>query len=151
MRPNPRRAPQPTTIYSSTPPDHIGLLVAAAVMVVIGWGGLYWLVIGSGSLPRIGGELWLFFVLLLIAVSGVALPLVRYFNVRFTPLDREVPAAGIIVRQSVWIGLWSVVCAWLQIPRLLTLPLAVFIALALIIIESFLRSRERASEREDER
>ena len=119
-------------------------------MIVIGFGGLYWLIFASGSLPRIGGELWLFFVLLLIAVSGVALPIVRYLNVRFTPLDREVPPSGVIVRQSVWIGLWVVVCAWLQIPRLLTLPIAVFTLFALLIIEGFLRNREYVAEREEQ-
>jgi hypothetical protein len=149
MNPRPRRPNNPTPSTPSLPPDHIGLLVAAVFMIVIGFGGLYWLIFASGSLPRIGGELWLFFVLLLIAVSGLAMPIVRYLNVRFTPLDREVPPAGVIVRQSVWMGLWVVVCAWLQIPRLLTLPIAVFILLALLIIEGFLRNREWAAEREE--
>lgn len=139
----------PPIATSSTPPDHVGLLVAAAVMIVVGLGGLYWLVIGSGSLPRIGGELWLFFVLLLTATSGLALPLIRFINVRFTPLHREVPPAGVIVRQSVWVGLWVVICAWLQIPRLLTLPLALVIAAALLVVEVFLRTREIAAERDD--
>ena len=148
-----QRTRRPNTASPDTPslpPDHLGLLVAAAFMIVIGFGGLYWLIFASGSLPRIGGELWLFFVLLLIAVSGVALPIVRYLNVRFTPLDREVPPSGVIVRQSVWIGLWVVVCAWLQIPRLLTLPIAVFTLFALLIIEGFLRNREYVAEREEQ-
>jgi hypothetical protein len=131
------------------PPDHIGLMTAAVVMIVVGLSGLYWLIIASGSLPRIGGELWLFFVLLLATSSGLALPLVRFINVRFTPLHREVPSAGVIVRQSVWVGMWVVVCAWLQIPRLLTLPLAIFIAAALLMVELFLRSREMAAEQDD--
>lgn len=143
-----QRTPAPAAT-PSTPPDHIGLMTAAAVMIVVGLGGLYWLVIGSGSLPRIGGELWLFFVLLLTASSGLALPLIRFINVRFTPLHREVPSAGVIVRQSVWVGMWVVVCAWLQIPRLLTLPLAIFIAAALLMVELFLRSRELAAEQDD--
>lgn len=143
-----QRTPAPAAT-PSTPPDHIGLMTAAAVMIVVGLGGLYWLVIGSGSLPRIGGELWLFFVLLLTASSGLALPLIRFINVRFTPLHREVPSAGVIVRQSVWVGMWVVVCAWLQIPRLLTLPLAIFIAAALLMVELFLRSREIAAEQDD--
>ncbi len=109
-----------------------------------GWFGLYQLV--TTSLPRIGGELWLFFVLLQIAITGTALPLVRYLNVRFTAVDDDVPPGGVIVRQSVWIGLLVVTCAWLQIPRALTPPLAVFVALVLLGIEIFLRSRELAAE-----
>jgi hypothetical protein len=143
-----RRRTEPTAT-SSTPPDHIGLMTAAAIMIAVGVGGLYWLIFASGSLPRIGGELWLFFVLLLVASSGLALPLIRFINVRFTPLHREVPPAGVIVRQSVWVGLWVVMCAWLQIPRLLTLPLALFIAGALLVVEIFLRTREMAAEQED--
>lgn len=147
-----RTQPQPTTptnTTTSTPPDHVGLMVAAVMIIVVGLGGLHWLIFGSESLPRIGGELWLFFVLLLMTSSGLALPLIRFINVRFTPLHREVPPAGVIVRQSVWVGLWVVICAWLQMPRLLTLPLALVIAAALIVVEVFLRSREIAAERDD--
>lgn len=139
--------PLPTTpATSSLPADHIGLLVAAFAMMFLGWGGLIALILNS--LPRIGGELWLFFVLLLIAVSGTAMPIVRYLNVRFTPLEQDVPPAGVIVRQSVWVGLFAVTCAWLQIPRLLSLPLAGLIAAILIGAEVFIRSREIAAERE---
>ncbi len=131
---------------SNLPADHLGLLVAAFAMIVLGWGGLAYLIVNS--LPRIGGELWLFFVLVLIAVSGTAMPIVRYLNVRFTPLEQDVPPAGVIVRQSVWMGLFAVTCAWLQIPRLLSLPLAALIAAILIGIEVFIRSREISAERE---
>ena len=130
---------------SGTPPDHIGLLAAALGMMLVGWGGLYWLV--TTTLPRIGGELWLFFILLLMAITGTAIPIVRYINVRFTPLDIEVPPGGVIVRQSIWIGLFVVTCAWLQIPRALSLPMAIFLVFVLVVIEGFLRSRELAAER----
>jgi hypothetical protein len=136
----------PTPATPSLPPDHIGLLVAAVVMMIVGWGGLYRLV--STTLPRIGGELWLFFILLLVAITGTAVPIVRYLNVRFTPMDVDVPPGGVIVRQSIWIGLFVVTCSWLQIPRALSLPLALFIVLVLVVVEVFLRSRELIAERE---
>lgn len=127
------------------PSDHSGILIAATVMFFIGWGGLYLLV--TTQYPRIGGQLWLFFVLLNIAVTGTVLPFVRYLNVRFTPLSRELPPAGVIVRQSVWIGLYVVICAWLQIPRALSVPTAFLLAVVFIVIEVFLRVRESATER----
>lgn len=127
-----------------TPPDHVGTLIAAFIMMVLGWGGLYYLV--TTTLPRVGPR-WIFFVLLFIAVTSTVLPLIRYINVRFTPVQRELPPGGIMVRQSVWVGLYVVTCAWLQIPRVLTLPIAFFLALALIVIEVFLRSREVQNER----
>ena len=61
----------------------------------------------------------------------------------------EVPPSGVIVRQSIWIGLFFVMCAWLQIPRALSLPLAFFMALIFIVVEIFLRTREIAAFRDD--
>ncbi len=130
---------------SNTPPDHLGLLIASILMMAIGWGGLYQLI--TTSLPRIGGELWVFFMLLQIAVTGTSLPFVRFLNVRFTSLMDEVPPSGVVVRQSVWIGLFVVTCAWLQIPRALSVPLAIFVAFVFIVVEIFLRTRELAAER----
>lgn len=127
------------------PPDHVGLLIAALLMMLIGWLGLFQLI--STSLPRIGGELWLFFGLLQVAVTGTVIPLVRFVNIRFTSLMDDVPPGGVIVRQSVWIGLFALTCAWLQIPRALSLPLAIFVALVFIVVEIFLRTRELSAER----
>ena len=140
-----RSTAQQTNTVSSLPSDHVGALIAAIVMMVIGWGGLFRLV--TISLPRIGGEMWLFFLLLQIAVTGTVLPIVRYINVRFTSTKAEVPPGGVIVRQSIWIGLFVVTCAWLQIPRALTIPIAVFVAIVLGVVEALLRVRELSSER----
>jgi hypothetical protein len=126
------------------PPDHVGMLVAGMVMMIGGWFGLYQLI--TTSLPRVG-QRWLFFVLLLTAVTGTVMPFVRYLNVRFTPIDVELPPGGVVVRQSIWIGLFVTICAWLQLPRILNLPIAFFLGLVFIVIEIFLRSREIRSER----
>jgi len=141
----PRKSIPPNS--EKMPPDHAGVLIAAAIMAVGGWAGLYVLV--TTMLPRVGPR-WLFFLLLQIAVTGTILPFVRYLNVRFTPLARELPPGGVLVRQSVWGGLFVVTCAWLQIPRVLTPPIAFFIGLIFVVIEIFLRSRELVNEREDD-
>ncbi len=129
------------------PPDHLGVIVAALVMMIGGWFGLYTLV--TTSLPRVG-QRWLFFVLLHVAVTGTVLPFVRYLNVRFTSVTAPLPSGGVLVRQSVWIGLFVVTCAWLQIPRVLNPPIAFFVALVFVVIEVFLRSREISQERYEE-
>ncbi|NWF69554.1 MAG: hypothetical protein HXY40_10750 [Chloroflexi bacterium] len=142
-----RKSPAPANndeARSSLPPDHIGVLLIAVVMMIGGWAGLFWLV--TTRLPRIGGELWAFFALLTLAVTGTALPFVRYLNVRFTPIDRDVPSGGVLVRQSIWIALFVVTCSWLQILRTLSWPVAFFLVLVLVVIEIFLRSRELADE-----
>lgn len=129
---------------SNMPPDHVGVLFSALILFFIGWGGLYSLV--TTQMPRLGGSLWMFFVLLQIAVTSTVIPFVRYLNVRFTPVDRELPPGGVIVRQSVWVGLFVVICAWLQIPRALNISTALLLIIVFIVIEAFLRYRERADE-----
>ena len=130
---------------SKMPPDHVGVMIAAVVMIVAGWLGLYLLI--TTTLPRVG-QRWLFFVLLQIAVTGTVMPFIRYLNVRFTPVKAPLPPGGVLVRQSVWIGLFVVTCAWLQMPRVLNPPIAFFVGMAFFVLEIFLRTREIAFERE---
>jgi hypothetical protein len=137
-RPRPEARPR-------TPPDHIGMSLAAVLLALSGWAGLYLLI--TTAQPYAGPR-WLFFVLLHIAVSGTVLPIVRYLNVRFTPVSRPLPPSGVIVRQSVWVGLFVVTCAWLRMPRALNWGIAFFIALAFIVVEVFLRLRENADPRQ---
>ena len=121
------------------------MLAAALAMGVLAWLGLAALIVTHP--PRIGGQLWLFFVLLCVAVTCTVLPFVRYLNVRFTPLSRDLPPSGVILRQSVWFGLFVIVCAWLQILRVLSVPMGTLLALAFIGVEIFLRVREVPNER----
>jgi hypothetical protein len=132
---------------NKTPPDHTGMTIAAVMMLVAGWGGLYYLV--TTQVPRVG-QRWLFFLLVQIAIAGTTMPFLRYVNVRLTPASRAIPPSGVIVRQSVWFGLFVVTCLWLQIPRVLTVPMIFFLALAFFVIELFLRSREIPNEQYDE-
>lgn len=129
----------PTQPHSTTTPDHIGVLIAAALMALAGWIGLWVLVTAylPTAFPR-----WLFFVLLYLAVTGTVLPFVRFLNLRFTSQDAPPPSGAVILRQSIWIGLFVVACAWLQIPRVLNPLIAFFLALSLVVIEVFLRIRE---------
>lgn len=126
------------------PADYSGILIAGLLMLAVGWYGLYVLV--TTQIPRVG-QRWLFFVLLHIAVTGTMIPFVRYLTIRITPISRALPPGGVIIRQSVWFGIFAVTCAWLLIPRVLTLPIMFFLALAFVVIEVFLRSREIVNER----
>lgn len=121
------------------PPEQAGLMTAAAVMAVTGWVGL-WLLITT-TLPTAFPR-WMFFVFLYLAVTGTVLPFVRYLNARFSREGTGSPAVGVVLRQSIWIGLFVVACAWLQIPRVLNPVIAVILALSLIVIEWFLHVRE---------
>jgi hypothetical protein len=124
---------------SPTLPTHTGIVMAAILMAVVGWGGL-WLLITT-TLPTAFPR-WLFFVFLYLAVTGTVLPFVRFLNLRFAHAD-SLPSSGVILRQSVWVGLFVAACAWLQIPRVLNPVIAVFLAISLVVIEVFLRVREQ--------
>lgn len=122
-----------------------GLLLAALVMFVVGWGGLIYLI--ASARPRIGGEIWLFFILLQIAVTGTAIPPVRFITGRLAQADGGQPMTAVIVRRSVWIGMIAVICAWLLIPRYLSLPVLFILVVLFVVVEVFLRNRELVNER----
>ena len=120
-------------------PEQAALIVTALLMAVTGWVGLWMLI--TTTLPTAFPR-WMFFVFLYLAVTGTALPFVRYLNARFTRADDGSPAMGVVLRQSIWVGLFVVACAWLQIPRVLNPVIALILALSLVVIEWFLHMRE---------
>ncbi len=122
-----------------------GVVLAAIVMAVVGWGGLVQLV--TTTRPRIGGELWLIFILLQIAITGTVIPVLRFFSLRFTSVNNDPLPVGVVVRRSVWVGIFVVSSAWLLIPRALSLSFVLILVLILLVIEVFLRNRELANER----
>lgn len=118
----------------------LSLRLTAALLALLGWGGLAGLVFNVD--PRIGTlPLWGFFVLWLMALTGTALPFVRYLNRRFSP---EPVGADIQVRQAVWVGLFAAACAWMQRSGLLHSASAALLLVALAVVEWLLRMRERA-------
>jgi hypothetical protein len=125
---------------NAAPPaeDYRGFYMAAFVLAVGGWVGLYYLVAALVPSP---GPRWLFFVVGLMAVTGTVAPFVWYLNRRFA--RRPVPAA-VLIRQSLWMGLFTATCAWLQLARTLNWATALLLAAGLGGIEWFLRLRERA-------
>lgn len=121
--------------------DQSGVLIAGGIMAGVGWVLLYRLIVGS---PPLAFPRWLFFILLYISVTGTVIPFVWYLNNRFS---RYNPATGgIILRQGMWFGLFAVTAAWLQMTRALTPPIVFFLALAMFVIEVFLRLRERSQQ-----
>lgn len=118
--------------------DQNGVLIASGVMAGVGWALLYQLVttVNPLAFPR-----WLFFILLYIAATGTALPFAWILNRRFT--TRRLVSGGVMLRESMWVGLYMVIVAWLQMIRTLNTATGFFLALSMIVIEVFLRLRER--------
>lgn len=80
----------------------------------------------------------------MVAVTGLTLPLVYYANVRFDPAP-EAPAMIVVLRQALWLGLWVAFCVWLQMNRSLGLAVALLVAAVLATFEILLQIRRRAT------
>ncbi len=115
------------------------MVTTGLVLGLVGWVGLMlliWL-----TLPTLGPR-WLFFFLLVVALSGMALPPAAFLNRRFPSTP---PADGnIILRQAIWVGIYGSLLAWLQLGRVLNLALAVFLAAGFLLIEILLRLSEKS-------
>ncbi len=124
---------------SSTSENPLSLSLAAWMLAVIGWGGLAGLVLNVD--PRSPLPVWAFFLLWLMAITGTAVPFVRYLNRRFA---REAAPEAVLLRQSLWVGFFGAACAWLELSNLLSPATAVLLVAGLAGVEWFLRLRERA-------
>lgn len=117
-------------------------LPSAITLILIGWGGLaatlYF------SLPFVWSR-WAFFVFIIMGLTGIALPIVFYFHKRFP--DETTAEPNVIIRQSIWAGVFGATLAWLQLGRLVTLYVILGLAGGLIAAEYFIRIREKANRR----
>lgn len=115
-------------------------MASALFLTLVGWGGLA-LIIFVFNLSPLVWVRWGFFALWLIALTGTALPLMYFLNLRFPSDPPAEPDA--IVRQAIWIGVYGSVLAWLQLGHLITLWVWMGLAGGLVGIEYLIRLRER--------
>jgi hypothetical protein len=129
----------PVASYLSAAPEYRnGLTLAACVIAAMGWGMFIFLTFLSvPSTPM----RWLFFAAWFTALTGTAIPFAHYLNKRFA---RAVPPNGVLLRQSIWAGLFGGACAWLQLGRALNWVSFFLVAAALAAIEAFLILRDRS-------
>ena len=115
------------------------LLIAAIILAIIGWLGLFLLLVGT--LPTVGPR-WLFFFLLALAITGTSLPFIWLLHRRFAE-QPDLPGM-ILLRRALLVTLYGELCAWLQINRSLYLSLAILLGLGIVAIEWFLRRLDRS-------
>jgi hypothetical protein len=120
-------------------PNPKSILLSALLLIVIGWGGLYFIIFET--LPSVWPR-WGFFLLGLMAVTGTVLPFVYLFHRRFP--DEPPADANVIVRQAIWFGVYAMTLAWLQMDGLVTVYVILGLGIGLFAIEYFIRLRERA-------
>ncbi len=123
-------------IVDTTP---TALILAGMVLAAGGWAGLIWLIFNT--LPTVPNR-WAFFALLHISVTGTALPLVVFLAQRVGRRSQGAALAGPAVRISTWVALFVTSCVWLRIPRLLSIPTALVVLVAVVLLEFLLRLRE---------
>jgi hypothetical protein len=121
------------------PPTFKTVLPLALTLGLPGWIGLIYLM--TQTLPDLGNR-WLFYIFLLIAITGTSLPIVAYLNRVASPFG---PATfEIVVRESTMLGIYSGVLLWLNKGQILSFGLAMILAVGLLIIELLLRLRYRS-------
>jgi len=119
-------------------PSVKSILPATILLAVSGWTGIIYLVFNTKPYlwPR-----WLFFFFLVLAITGMFLPLIAFLNRRF-PTD---PVAGrkVILREASLAGIYTATLAWLQLGRVLTLGLGLLMAVGFVLVEFLIRLREK--------
>jgi hypothetical protein len=114
-------------------------LASAISLLVIGFGAVAYAIFAMT--PTVWAR-WLLFFWCTLGLTGLALPVTWFLNLRF-PSE---PSAGpyVVVRQAIWVGVYGVVLAWLQQVRLVTVWTSLGLALGLVAIEYLVRMREKA-------
>ncbi len=129
---------------ASPPQPALSLTLAAWFLALVGWAGVIYLT--NFTIPTVGPR-WLFFAVWLTALTGTAIPFARYLNLRF---GKSLPPESVLLRQSIWVGLFGATCAWLQLGRALNWATGLLLAAALVAIEIFLLLRARSRWRPDD-
>ncbi len=122
----------------TSPPPFRPLLLPTLLLILAGWGGVSLIVLYT---PPTAGWRWLFFFCWVLAWSGSALPLLYLIHRLFPSAGMDLSILG---RQALWVGLYGALLAWLQLGRMVNLPLALEIATLLLAVEWLLRWREQA-------
>ena len=109
------------------------------VLIILGAIGIS--LILTLTLPTIGPR-WLFFFFVVILVTGLFLPFTWFLNLRFPSTPPAAP--HVIIRQAAWFGIFAALIFWLQMGRVLTVPLGIIMAAVVILVEFLIRLWERS-------
>jgi hypothetical protein len=138
LRPLQRAAPSRYNHPMDDQPSFRHFLLPALILFLAGWGALALLL--NLTVPTLWPRWW-FFALLVMAVTGTALPVSYFFNRRFPSMPPASPQA--IIREALWSGIYFATLAWLSMGRVLTIAVGMWIAVGLIVIEYLIRAREK--------
>ena len=113
-------------------------MLYVALVALVAWTGFVSVVM----LPPNDLTLPVFFVLLFVCTGSTLMPAVAYLNARFGRFGSERVYHTRFVRQSIMVGAFVVVIAWLQLRRVLSATLGLILLAVFVLTETFLITRE---------
>ncbi len=120
-------------------PTPQAVLPISLILAVPGWIWIIYLL--TQRLPDLGGR-WMFFAAVMIALAGSSMPLIAYLNRIVQPLG---PASfEIIVREGILVGLYAGILLWLNKGQVLSISLALILAVGILLVELLIRLRNRS-------
>ena len=120
-------------------PSFKAFLPTIVVLIVIGWGGI--VILLNSTEPTLWPR-WLFFLLVVVAITGTTLPATVYLNHRF--VSRPPANARVMVRQAMWMGIFTATLFWLNYGQVISFSLAMIFLVGFTAIEVFIRLWERS-------
>jgi hypothetical protein len=119
-------------------------LLPMILLLFAGWGGLALFL--NLSLPTLWPR-WGLYVLIILACTGTALPFMYLFHATFSTYTSSL--GGVVVRESVSVGVYVAILAWLSIGRVLNFQIAVWLGVGFVVIEYLLRLLETSNKSEN--
>lgn len=120
-------------------PPTKAIMPITLILAIPGWVLLIYLV--TQTVPELTNR-WLFYVAIVLSITGSSFPVVAYLNRIIKPFG---PATfDIIIREGIMVGLYTATLLWLNKGQILTIGLALIMAVGLILVEILIRLRSRS-------
>ncbi|MBI9048569.1 MAG: hypothetical protein JEZ00_04065 [Anaerolineaceae bacterium] len=120
-------------------PSFRKIIITGVSLGLLGIGGIIFLIYFTKPTLQFR---WLFFFLSLIGFSGFSLPILGLIHQRFSP--PESINESVLLRESIMIGFFANLLAWLMIGDMLTFALFLLLLAGVVTIEYLIRLTEKS-------
>jgi hypothetical protein len=117
----------------------ISILPLALILAGPGWAALIYLM---NARPPTLGNRWLFYVLVILALSGTVMPGLVFVN-KILQLKKPI-SFETVIREAMLVGVYGAILLWLNKGQVLSTGLALVIALGMIMAELLIRLRKES-------
>ena len=116
-------------------------VILVALIAWAGWGVVIY------QLPANDLTKPMLFTLLFVSTSATLMPAIAYLNTRFGRIRDQRVYQARFVRQSILSGAFTVMIAWLQMQRVLSVTLGLILLAVFVLTETFLITRETPAQK----